>query len=52
LLNWAGAIKKKPRRTFLVHGEEKPLLSLKQGLTAEVGLEHIDLPTFGQSFTL
>src|SRR5450432_425060 len=32
LLAWAGAIKKKPVRTFLVHGEDHALIGLQEGL--------------------
>lgn len=50
LLKWAGAIKKKPRRTFLVHGETKPLTALAQGLRDEIGFEQVDIPNLNQSF--
>jgi metallo-beta-lactamase family protein len=50
LLGWAGAFKKKPVRTFLVHGEDKPLNALAEGLRKEVGLERVDVPDLGQSF--
>jgi metallo-beta-lactamase family protein len=52
LLDWAGHIKKKPVRTFLVHGEEGPMNALAEGLRAEVGLERVDIPTRGQSFAV
>lgn len=50
LLGWAAAFKKKPVRTFLVHGEEKPLNALAEGLKKEAGLERVDIPDLHQSF--
>ena len=35
LLGWAGAIKKRPVRTFLVHGEDAGLNALADGLTVK-----------------
>lgn len=52
LLGWAGAIKKKPLRTFLVHGEDGPLNALSEGLKKEVGLERVDIPDLHQSFSV
>jgi metallo-beta-lactamase family protein len=52
LLGWAGAIKKRPVRTFLVHGEDGPLKALAEGLKNEVGLERVDIPDLHQSFTV
>ncbi|MCC7447750.1 MAG: MBL fold metallo-hydrolase [Anaerolineae bacterium] len=50
LLHWAGAIKKKPLHTFLVHGEDKALNALADGLRKDVGLERVDIPDLHQSF--
>ena len=52
LLGWAGAIKKKPVRTFLVHGEDLALNALADGLRKETGFERVDIPDLHQSFTL
>ena len=52
LLAWAGAIAKRPRQTFLVHGEEESALALAEGLKAEVDYEQVDVPEIGQQFTL
>jgi metallo-beta-lactamase family protein len=52
LLGWAGAIKKKPVRTFLVHGEDPALNALADGLRKETGLERVDIPDLHQSFTV
>lgn len=49
LLNWVGAIKKKPRRTFLVHGEEESALAFKQSLEEKFKLT-VDVPVQGQKF--
>jgi metallo-beta-lactamase family protein len=52
LLGWAGAFKKKPLRTFLVHGEDPALNALADGLRKEVGFERVDIPDLHQSFTV
>ncbi|HVO42653.1 MAG TPA: MBL fold metallo-hydrolase, partial [Aggregatilineales bacterium] len=52
LLHWAGAIKKKPVRTFLVHGDDGPLTALAEGLRKENGFENIDIPELHQTFEL
>ncbi len=49
LLQWAGAIKAKPQRAFLVHGEEPIALSFQQTLQQELGWT-VDVPQKGQSF--
>jgi metallo-beta-lactamase family protein len=48
LLGWVGAIRQKPRRTFLVHGEEKPAFALAESLKQRYGLV-IDVPEWKQS---
>ncbi len=50
LLAWAGAMQKKPRRTFLVHGEPESAEALAEGLKSEVGFGRIDIPEMHQSF--
>ncbi len=50
LLAWAGAMQRKPARTFLVHGEPDAAEALKQGLQSELGFPRIDIPHLGQPF--
>lgn len=52
LLEWVGHIEKRPRRTFLVHGEEESALALAGSLRTEAGFEHVDVPELHQSFAL
>ncbi len=52
LLAWAGAMKKKPSRTFLVHGEPDAQAALADGLKADVGLERVDIPSMHQAFNV
>jgi metallo-beta-lactamase family protein len=49
LLNWVGAMQRKPRSTFLVHGEEAPALALAESLQVTHGL-HVNVPSWKQSF--
>jgi metallo-beta-lactamase family protein len=49
LLAWAGAMQRKPARTFLVHGEPEPAAALAQGLKNEYQLQ-VDIPAWKQSF--
>lgn len=50
LLNWAGGFDKKPRHTFLVHGEDSGLNGLKQGLESQVEYQNVAIPDLHQSF--
>jgi len=52
LLAWAAAISKRPRHTFLVHGEEAAALALADGLRTEAGYEDVAVPEMHQSFTI
>ena len=52
LLAWARSISKRPRQTFLVHGEEESALALADGLRDEAGFENVSVPELGQSFTI
>jgi metallo-beta-lactamase family protein len=52
LLAWAGAMKKKPSHTFLVHGEEKAAEALADGLRSRHHFERIRIPAQGESFTI
>jgi metallo-beta-lactamase family protein len=49
LLGWVGAMQQKPRRTFLVHGEEASSLALADGLRREIGLGRVDVPTLHET---
>ena len=44
LIAWAGAINKKPRKTFLVHGELDPATALKKRLESELQFEDVLVP--------
>lgn len=50
LLAWAGAMTKKPRRTFVIHGEEEGSRALAAGLRNELGFPQVDIPVMHQSF--
>lgn len=52
LLDWAGAITKRPRRTFLVHGEPEAADALAAGLANDTGYEQVDIPDLHQSFSV
>ncbi len=52
LMEWAGAITKQPRRTFLVHGEEDAAFALADSLKSQVGYEQIDVPELHQKFAV
>ncbi len=52
LLEWAGAISKRPRRTFLVHGEEDSAFALRDALQEELSFEQVAVPELRQSFTV
>lgn len=50
LISWASAMKKKPKRTFIVHGEEESATALSKSLKTDVGFENIDIPDMHQTF--
>ena len=47
LLAWVGAMQRKPRRTFLVHGEGQAQFTLADALKAQYGLQ-VDVPEWKQ----
>ncbi len=49
LLDWVGAIKDKPQRTFLVHGEEAAASALAEDLRQQFMLR-VDVPTWKQVY--
>lgn len=51
LVAWVDAIQQKPKRTFLVHGEETSSLALQQTLTAKFGM-NVSVPNLGESFVV
>ncbi len=52
LVEWVGHIEKRPRRTFLVHGEEEAAFDLAQTLHTELGMDDVDVPEMGQHFVI
>ncbi len=52
LLAWAAAMKKKPRHTFVVHGEEESATAFADALGTELGFTNVHIPDPHQSFTL
>ncbi len=52
LLAWAEAITKRPRRTFLVHGEPDAAAALAQALRTDAGYEQVDVPELHQVYSL
>jgi metallo-beta-lactamase family protein len=49
LLTWAAAMKRRPRRTFLVHGELEAANALSADLQKNLGLK-VDIPEWKQTF--
>ena len=52
LLTWAGAMRKKPARTFVVHGEIESSQALAASLQTGLGFENIAIPAMGQTFEI
>lgn len=52
LVNWVDAMKKKPRQTFLVHGEQEPAAALARRLRQEIELEEVAIPELYSSVQL
>jgi metallo-beta-lactamase family protein len=50
LLAWAGAMQKKPTRTFVVHGEEEAATALAESLRTELGFSLVEIPEPHQAF--
>lgn len=51
LLSWIGSIAKKPRKVFIVHGEQEVMNEFAQTLNDEFGLQSI-IPARGDSFVV
>jgi metallo-beta-lactamase family protein len=52
LVAWAEAITKRPRRSFLVHGELDSANALKEALETEAGYETVAVPELHQNFII
>ncbi len=52
LLEWAGAMKKKPRRTFVIHGEPRSAGALAEGLRTEHQFSNVEVPELGETITI
>jgi len=50
LTDWARAITKRPRQTFLVHGEPDAAMALADTLRRDAAYEQVDVPELHQSF--
>lgn len=50
LLAWAGAMRKKPLRTFVVHGEEEVALGFAETLKTKLGFGNVVVPAMHESF--
>ncbi len=51
LLSWIGSIGRKPKKIFVVHGEQGVAASFAQTITAELGLQCI-VPSRGESYVI
>jgi metallo-beta-lactamase family protein len=51
LLEWVGHLQKRPRHTYIVHGEENVSLSFADTLRRQ-GLADVNVPHLGESFTV
>jgi len=49
LIGWVDAMKKKPRQTFLVHGEEPPAFALAESLRSRYEMMTVDVPALHSS---
>ncbi len=50
MVDWVAHMKKKPRQTFLVHGELPAAQTLAQKLNSQLGLESVQIPHLHQKF--
>jgi len=48
LRTWAAAFRRKPRRTFLVHGEGESFPAVREMLQKELGFQNVTIPEPGQ----
>lgn len=52
LMEWTGHIRKRPKQTFVVHGEEEASLEFAKGIRREQGFTEVHVPELGQRFTV
>jgi len=52
LLEWAGAMQKKPQYTFVVHGEEESAMALAGSLQNDLGFTRVEIPELHQAFEI
>lgn len=52
LLDWAGHLRQKPAKTFIVHGEEQSSFALADSLRRTLGFEQVVVPELHQSFDI
>ncbi len=52
LIEWVGAMQKKPKRTFVVHGEEESAVAFAETLRNDLGFGQVDIPDLQQAFEI
>ena len=52
MLQWLKGFKRAPRKTFLVHGEPKAALAMKEHILAELKGWNVEIPAYLQSYEL
>jgi metallo-beta-lactamase family protein len=52
LLNWAQALRKKPKQVFVVHGEPEASQALADGLRTDLGFKNVRVPGLHQTITV
>jgi metallo-beta-lactamase family protein len=52
ILRWLGRFKRAPRQTFLVHGEQKAMESMKDHITSAYKAWRVEMPAYRQTFEL
>jgi metallo-beta-lactamase family protein len=52
LLDWAGHFEKRPRHTFLVHGEPEPATALADALRSQLGFPDVRVPERNEKIEL
>ena len=52
VLRWLGSFKSPPRKTFLVHGEPRAIVAMKEHITAQHPEWHVAVPKYRETFEL
>ena len=52
LLDWLGTIKEPPKKTFIVHGEEKAAVNFSKTIQRSLGWSNVIVPSYLESFEL